>query len=136
MSSITPTTDVSKRLPTTILVVAIHSLLWITWLLGLLMWAPRAERIFRNFNMRVPGITELVLSLSRFVSIYLLFAGIGLCLFLGADGLIYYRLRSSARRFRSELWSLVMILLPALVIVGTAIGLLNPLIWMLEALSR
>lgn len=136
MNSLIPAMDISKRFPTTILVVAIHSLLWIVWLLGLFWWVPRAARVIRSFNMRVPHVTTWVLDLSQWVSTYLLVAGIALCVFLVADGLIYYRLLLSTRRFRKELWSLSMILLPSLIIVGSAYGILYPLLLLSEALSR
>ncbi len=135
MSTNSPPSDVFNRLLTTAVVVAIHAFLWSAWLLGVWVWMPRTEQIFREFNMRLPDLTVQVIYLSRWLCTYPVVAGMGLCLFLGVDGLIYFSLRST-RRFVSELWSIFVIVMAAAVIVVTLLALLNPLTALHEGLSK
>lgn len=131
MNSNITNADVSSRLSATALTIALQSILWIMWLLALCLLMPRFEKVFRDLNVKMPEIAIMVLSLSRWVNNYLI-AVMFLCLFLAIDGMIYFSLRSSARRFASELWSAFMFLLPAFVIAGTATGLLLPLLTLPE----
>ena len=85
--------------------------------------------------MRLPDLTVQVIYLSRWLCTYPVVAGMGLCLFLGVDGLIYFSLRST-RRFVSELWSIFVIVMAAAVIVVTLLALLNPLTALHEGLSK
>jgi type II secretory pathway component PulF len=135
MSSNITNADIPSRFSAMILAIALHSILWIAWLLGLCLLIPRFEKVFRDVNVRLPDVTVMVLSLEQWVNSFPLFAVIFLCLFLAIDGMIYFWLRSSTRRFASELWSAFMFLLPAFVIAGTATGLLLPLLTLPENLS-
>jgi type II secretory pathway component PulF len=136
MSDISRPHDPSRILRATILMVCLHGVLGMTWLFGLFFFVPRAEKTFRDFAMKLPALTELVLSMSRVVANYPLFVGLMAIVFLGVDGICYYQLRRSVSRLVSNLWSLVLFLVSGLVLVGTAIAILNPLIALQEALSR
>ena len=136
MSSITPSPDDPRPLWTTILIVAIHNCLWAAWFLGLLLWAPSAERVFRDFNMKLSAMTELVFALSRWIENYTHVVGIFVFFLLAMDGMIYYRLRLSAWHFASKLWLVFMFLVPVLFIVVMVIGIWVPLTALRDGLSK
>ncbi len=130
MSTISSSPYASRRLPETFFVIALHALLWAAWLVGLLLWVPRVERILRNYNMKAPSATELVMSSTHGI------VPDGLLLMLAvliADGIVYYRLRRSGAQ---ALWSGLMTLTPVAVIIFSAFAISMPLVLMLEALSR
>jgi len=116
--------------------VAIHGVLWAAVLLGFFLFVPRAERVFRDFNMKLPAITELVMALSRWIENNARNVGIFVFFLLVVDGVSYFHLRSSAPRFVSKLWAVAMLLLPLVIIMGMAIGILKPLLAFQEGLSK
>ena len=130
MSAISPLSAESNRWLTTFHAVAIHTLLWIVWLLGLLLWVPRVERLFRNLNIKAPSMTELVLTLLHgAVPLGLLLA----LVFILLDGTVYYRLRRSDTR---AVWSDLMTAVPIVAIIVTSVAIHLPMVQLLEALSR
>ncbi|HEY7308085.1 MAG TPA: hypothetical protein VH643_01875 [Gemmataceae bacterium] len=136
MSGITSSPDAPRVFRATVLMVAVHSLLWSVVLLGLFLEVPRAEKVFRDFNIKLPVMTQLVLFLGRWVENHAPEVGSFVFFLLVVDGLSYYRLRSSAPQFLSKLWAFSMFLLPIVAIVGIAIGILKPLIALQEGLSK
>jgi type II secretory pathway component PulF len=135
-SGITQAPNAPRVLRATILMVALHSLLWAAVLFGLFALVPDAERVFRDFNMKLPALTQLMMALARWVEYHAPFVGIFVFFLLIVDGMGYYRLRTSAPRFISKLWAVCMFLLPVLVIMGLIIGILKPLIALQEGLSK
>lgn len=135
-NSIMQAPDAPRMLRATVLMVAFHSILWAAVLFGLFVLAPNAERVFRDFNMKLPTLTVLMLALARWVENHAPFVGAFVLFLLIVDGMSYYRLRSSAPRFISKLWAVSMFLLPVVAIVGIAIGILKPLLALQEGLSK
>jgi type II secretory pathway component PulF len=130
MSTIPSTANSSSRSPATILVVALHALFWTAWLAGLLLWVPRVERVFRDFNVKPPLMAELAITLTHgIVPLGLLLV----LLFVLADGTVAYRLRRSGAR---ALWSGLMTIAPVAAIIVTALALILPMVQLLEMIHK
>lgn len=131
MNTISTAPNPSNRLPApTFLVVAARAFLWIAWLLGLLLWVPRVERVFQNMNLKPPSTTELVMVLTHGT------VPVGLLLvlvFVLLDGAVYYRLRRPVVR---ALWSGVMTVLPVIAMLFSAVAVSQPMDRVLEVLSQ
>jgi hypothetical protein len=88
------------------------------------------EQLLRNYNMKAPSATELMMALTHGI------VPVGLLLMLAVlitDGVVYHRLRRSSAQ---ALWSGLMTLAPVVVIIFSAVVLSHPLVLMLEALSK
>jgi hypothetical protein len=130
VSTIAPSPYSSNRLPATFLVVAMHALLWTAWLVGLLLWVPRVERVLRDFNIKPPLIVELAINLTHgIVPLGLLLV----LLFVLVDGTVAYRLRRSGVR---ALWSGLMTIAPVAAIIVTALALILPMVQLLEMIRE
>lgn len=127
MSIVTQPPVIPRAIRTTVLMILLHSFLWAAALFGLFVWVPRAEQVFRDFNVKLPTLTKTVTDLSRRVESHIFFVGTFLFFLLVMDGMIYFRLRSSAPGFVNRLWAASMFTLPVAVIIATIIGLMTPL---------
>jgi type II secretory pathway component PulF len=110
--------------------VVARAVLWIAWLLGLFLWVPRVESVFRSFNVKLPSSSELVFTLTHGV------IPIGFILALGfivLDGSVMYRLRRAGTR---TVWSSLLTLAPIAAIIFTAGALIIPMLYILEGLSK
>jgi type II secretory pathway component PulF len=112
------------------IVIAAHGALWGTWLLGLFWFVPRCERIFRNYNLKLPSLTELVMALTHGVVPLALLV---VLVFVLVDGAVYSRLRRLGARV---LWSGLMTVAPVFAIILTAVAICDPSMKLLEGLSR
>jgi type II secretory pathway component PulF len=112
------------------IVIAAHAALWGAWLLGLFWFVPRCERIFRNYNLKVPSLTELVMALTHGVVPLALLVVLG---FVIVDGAVYSRLRRLETR---ALWSGLMTVAPVFAIIVTAVTICETSMKLLEGLSR
>jgi type II secretory pathway component PulF len=118
--------------------VIVRAVLWVVWLLVFFWFAiwfvPPYERTFRDFGMRLPWATEMVLTLGRGVIPY----GVLLVLaFITADGIGSFLLHQSApRRVVRVLWSGLMIAVPVFAIIVTAVAVWLPSTKFQEMLSR
>lgn len=130
MSTLSPTPSASKRSLATFLVVAAHAFLWFAWLLGLLLWVPRVERLLHKMNLKLPSATELVTVLTHgIVPLGVLLA----IVFVLLDMAVYYRIRRPIAR---TLWSGLMTVMPVVAILFSAMALIQPMVLVLEAISR
>jgi hypothetical protein len=136
VSIVTQPPDNYRVFRDTVALLTLHSFLWAVGVFDLCWWGPRAESVFREFNMKLPSLTQFVLTLSRWIRDYAPYVGLFVFLVLVSDGLVYHRLRTSAPRFLSRLWSASMFFLPFAVIMGTMIGIITPLFALAEGLSR
>jgi len=109
---------------------AARAALWIAWLLTLLFWVPRVERVIRLYNVKMPSSAELVVALSHGLVPFGLFVALA---FIALDGSITYRLRRAGTR---SLWSGLMTFAPVAAIIFTTVALSQPLLLILEALSK
>lgn len=112
------------------LVVATRAVLWLAWLLGLLLWVPRVERVIQLYNVKMPSSAELVVALTHGLVPFGLIVALA---FIILDGSITYRLRRAGTRIA---WSGLMTLAPVAAIILTAVALSLPLLMILEALSN
>jgi len=120
-----------------LLFLSFHTLLIAGLIIGALLYVPRTERVFRDFNMKVAPGTEIAIGVSRWVSNYWYVLGIVLLPCLVLDGVILYRLHRIRRtRPWSYVWALMFILLP-LVLAGCMGGaLFSSYLKLMEGLSK
>ncbi len=130
MSNLREPVDGGRTYRTTVLLVAAHAALWVVWLLGLFFFVPRCERIFRDLGMKLPSMTELVISLTHGI---VPFALLVVLTFLVIDGAVYSRLRKMGGRV---LWSSLMTVLPVIAILLTAVAVWEPTIKVLEGITK
>lgn len=110
--------------------VALHTLLWGIWILGLFRFGPHYESMYRKINLRLPTMTEFVLSLTHgFIPAALLLV----LIFVVIDGAVSYRLR---RSLTQTLWSGLMTVAPVAAIVLTCVALCIPALKVLEGLVQ
>ena len=130
MSTVSTLPVLPNRMSALFLVVATRAALWIAWLLGLFMWAPRVENVFLRFGLRLPSSAASVVALTH----GLLPFGVFLVLILiTLDGTVSYRLRQSGKRV---LWSRLMTLVLFATIILTAVDLSRAMLLLLEALDK
>src|SRR5262245_27417735 len=105
----------------------VHGIILTVFFLVLIFLGPRAERAIRDFNLKVPVLTETVLSLSRWVVDYFYLTPLILLPLLVVDGAVYVTLR---RTLRSPVWSILwssLVFLAALAAIGMLVlGLILP----------
>lgn len=131
MSSATQPFDQPRNFDRKLLItVAIHATLWAIWLLELFRFAPYYESIYRNLNMRLPQLSEFVLSLTHgFIP-----SALSLVLiFVALDSAVSYRLR---RSIAEKLWSALMMIAPVTAILLTSVAICLPAVKIVEALAR
>jgi hypothetical protein len=122
-------------LPFTLVFVAIHSALWCVCLGLLMVYGPKAERTFRDFNMTLPALTIYTLAAARWVGNYwyilLIWLVLGLTIDVGLLVMLYPR-----RRALAWAWALLLLLLPLAVGVVIFFALMMPMWKLLDDLSR
>jgi hypothetical protein len=124
--------DIEKPATTSIVRVVcmflLHSACWIPLLL-VVAYAGRVERVYREFEVRVPVATQFMLD-----SHGLLFV-LAMVLFLAVDAaaLVYLERRGRLARI---LWTLTMVAVPIVSASAAATALLLPMFQMMESLSK
>jgi type II secretory pathway component PulF len=112
-----------------LLVVAAHSVLWGVWLLVLFSFAPRYENMYRRINLRLPEMSEMVLSLAHgFIPSALLLV----LFFVAIDGAVYYRLRQAIAQ---RVWSGLMTGTAIAVIFMTVVAICLPALKLVEGFA-
>ncbi|HTU16771.1 MAG TPA: hypothetical protein VMG10_01810 [Gemmataceae bacterium] len=105
-----------------------HATLWGLWLLGLFTYAPRYESMYHKVNLKLPTMSELVLSLTHgWIPAALLLV----LIFVAVDSAVSYRLRGVLAK---ELWSGFMTVAPVVVILLTCVAVCLPSVKVVEAL--
>jgi type II secretory pathway component PulF len=113
------------------------AVLWITWLFGMLFYAPRTEKLLKDFNMKVPAFTQWVLAASRWLGAYWYILLAPLLFLLAVAGAVDYVLRREPRTRRlCWLWFGLMLALPLALILCSLLGLWLPVLKLQEGLSR
>jgi type II secretory pathway component PulF len=120
----------SNQLSVLVLVVATRAILWLAWLLGLFLWVPRVESVFRLYNVQMPSAAQLVVALTHGL---LPFGVVFVLGFILLDGSVMYRLRRAGTR---AIWSSLMTLAPVAAVIFSAVALCLPMLMILEALSK
>ncbi len=130
MSTVSTLPAAPQRIPALVLVVTARAALWIAWLLGLLMWAPRVENVFQRFGLRIPSSAASVVGLTHGL---IPFGVLLVLVLITLDGTVSYRLRQSGNR---ALWSCLMTLVLFATIILTAVSLSRGMLLLLEALDK
>jgi type II secretory pathway component PulF len=130
MSSVSTIPAAPQRMPALVLVVAARAALWIAWLLGLLIWAPRVENVFQRFGLRIPSSASPVVALTHGL---IPFGVLLVLVLITLDGTVSYGLRQSGNR---ALWSRLMTVVLLATISLTAVDLSRAMLLLLEALDK
>jgi hypothetical protein len=119
----------SHPLPTLFLVVAARALLWFAWFVGLVLWAPRIESVFRGYNCRLPSSAELLVAATHGeVPIALLLS----VTFIILDWSVSSRLR---RAGTMAIWPSLMTLAPLALITLSVLAFTRPMLRLLEIIA-
>lgn len=86
--------------PFAISATVIHAVLVFVLFFGLLFWVPRYEKIFKDFNMQLPALTNAVMATSRWFREYWYVVIFHVGLLFAADLWILSRLRRFSRSRR------------------------------------
>ena len=117
-----------SRMP--LLIVAAHAFLWGIWLWGLFAIAPRYESMYRKLGLRLPELSEFVLSLTHGFIPAALFL---VLIFVALDSAVYYRIR---RAVAEKIWSGLMTFVPVTAILITCMAVCLPALKVVEGLSK
>jgi type II secretory pathway component PulF len=127
----------AKAASLTVVFVLLDAVLWLAWLALVLFYVPHMEHTFRDFNMKLPWITESFLALTRWVPVYWYVLGLFFVPCLAADAIITFLLfRKPGTREVARLWTVLMLLLPAAVLLISGLALYLPMLKLHEGLSR
>lgn len=120
----------------TVLNVALHAALWLAWAGCMNLSARHVEQVFRDFNLKLPPFTALLLALAHGLRTSWYLALPLLLAWLSLDAAVGYRLRlgPGARR-HARLWSGVMLAVPLVAVVCAFFSLWLPLLRALEAVA-
>jgi type II secretory pathway component PulF len=118
--------------------VGIHLLLWLVLLAVMIFYVPSRQKIFEDFKYKIPYTTEVILSLSNWLTeFWILFGPFLVFVLLIVDAPVYFLFRLGPRtRTASRLWSGLMILLPLAALGITLLALWLPYVKVLEGLSK
>jgi hypothetical protein len=115
---------------------ATHAALWGALLLYLGLFVPRLEKTFLDFNVKLPAVSEWVLSCSRWAARYPYLLPAALLCLLGADAAVAVLLRRPGRAWPCWAW---LGLVTALTLAGVAVvvaGSLLPAVRLRQGLSK
>ncbi len=127
----------AKAFPLTAVFVLLDGILWLAWLALVLFYVPHMFGIFRDFNMKLPWITETFLALTRWVQAYWYVLGLFFVPCLALDAVITFLLyRQPGTRLGARLWMVLMLLLPLAVLLISGLALYLPMVKLQEGLSR
>jgi hypothetical protein len=135
----TPPTPHGSAWPFTIVTAVIHTTLGFVLFLSLIVWTPRFEKFFKDFNIRWPSLTEWVMVVSRWMLSYWYVVIVPLGLLFAGNVLILYLLRSypGSRRLGLHWYWFIAVTLLLLLAGGTvALAIWLPYIKVMEALPR
>jgi len=110
--------------------VVLHTILWSLWLVGLFTFAPYYESLYRKVNLKLPEMSEVILSLTHgFIPSALLLV----LILVAIDGAVSYRLR---RAIAKQVWSGFITVAAVVVMLLTCVAILLPSAKALEAFVR
>ncbi len=120
----------------TIGVVAAAAVLWAVVLALFLFFVPAYERVFADFQLRMPYITVSVIAASRWCTRYLLIMPMELLVIVAGVAASTWGLRHLLhRRWLAHLWCLAMLLLPAILAMLIVLACYLPYAELMEALA-
>jgi type II secretory pathway component PulF len=121
----------------TVVVVAVHGVLWFILCMCVLIMAPRVERTYRDFDMKLPALTESVLELSHWMAAYYYVLPILALPFILLDAAVFWLCRSSPQlRILSVLWAIFMFLILLTAFALLTVSLLLPGAKLAESLQK
>jgi type II secretory pathway component PulF len=100
--------------------VLVHLAVWLAFFSLILMVPPRYEQRFRDFNMRLPAATEVVIAIAHWTANYWYVLLVWSPFLLAADSAILHVLRS--RRQTGLAWSWFLVGVAAPLLLGLAMG--------------
>jgi type II secretory pathway component PulF len=107
MSDATP--NGSKATLPTAIMAFVHVLVWLPFLAQVYVFIPRRERVFRDFNLKLPGATEAIIALSQWMWKYWYVAAFAVLLAVLVDVALLWILKRR-QRLLALLWFILVIL--------------------------
>ncbi len=133
MNSTTRNPDALAALPA----VVIHGTLWAAFLHILLRGVPPFKRIFADFGMKLPWVTEVVLDLADWGAEYWPLLLIALAVLLAVDGIVSYLLYANpSGRWRYWLWFTVLGFVPVFAGYVVMVAMFEPLLELMNGLAK
>jgi hypothetical protein len=125
--------------PFTIIAAVVHAMLAVVLFLSLFVWIARSEKVFKDFNLRLPSSTEWVMAVSRWMLSYWYVVIFPVGLLFAGNVLILYLLRSRPGSRRLGLhwcWLIAVTLLLLLASGAVALAIWFPYLKLNEGLSK
>lgn len=120
----------------TIGVVAAAAILWIIVLALFLLFVPAYERVFADFQVRLPYITVSMIAVSHWCMRYLAIMPMELLVIAaGVAGSTWFIRHQMRRRWLAHLWCLAMLLLPTVPAAVIVLACYLPYAKLMEALA-
>lgn len=123
--------------PRAVLFALLAGALWLVWAALVLFYVPRMEHVFRDFNMKLPWLTERLMAASRWFGAYWYVLAPFFAACLAVDGVVTFLLfgRPGTRPL-ARLWTALMLLLPLAVLLVTGLAMYLPTAKALQGLSH
>jgi type II secretory pathway component PulF len=113
-----------------------HALLRTALFVGLFLIVPRYDKLFRDYGMNLPWLTENVITVSRWVVNGCFLLVMSVPFLIALDFGILFHLRSRGRQLLSWLWSFLLLFIPGIVVVLCAVAIWLPYQKLHEGLSK
>ena len=120
----------------TLVRLAVHGLFFAVVGAGLLTAVSRFRKVFEDFQMKLPLISEVVISIGDAVLQFVFLVPPALVVLLAVDGAILYWLQYGGQRGLARTWFYLVFLLVFAMVAVAVVALFMPLIELMEGLSR
>ena len=116
---------------------SIHGIVWSAYFFFLGIIVPVHEKIFREFDMKLPWLTVWVLDISNWVVSYFYLLPFHVAVLLAVDGAVLYFLRRGSKaKILSWLWFVLIMALSIAVFALSVLAMQLPRLKLLEGLNK
>jgi hypothetical protein len=120
----------------TLVRLAVHGLFFAVVGAGLLTAVSRFRKVFEDFQMKLPLISEVVISIGDAVLQFVFLVPPALVVLLAVDGAILYWLQYGGQRGLARTWFYLVFLFVFALVAVAVVALFMPLIELMEGLSK
>jgi hypothetical protein len=120
----------------TLVRLAVHGLLFAVVATGFIVALGRVKKVFEDFQMKLPMITEVAISIGDAMVKFVFLVPVALPIILAVDGAILYYLQYNGQRWLARIWFFLVLLLVLAIVAGAVVALFMPLIELMEGLSK
>jgi hypothetical protein len=117
------------------LMALVHALAWAPVIVALLTYVPKYKKIFADFGMKLPWLTETLIDVSDAANDWLILVPVVYLLFVAMDGGTIYLMRRIARPL-SWVWFVLLLLASFFSVFFIMTGVLAPMHELMEGLSK